>query len=211
MYVPGHFEETRMEVLHNLIKSHPLGTLITLCEGEIVANHVPFILDQSGGDSGTLKCHVAKSNPVWKLMSEDLNSLVIFQGPDAYISPSWYPSKYPHGKAVPTWNYIVVHARGVPTITDDSDWLLNHVCELSEIHESSRAIPWTVSDAPIEYIEKMVGAIVGIEIPIMVLTGKWKLSQNRPQVDQVGVMAGLASEGGDWAAAMSQLMQQIGN
>ena len=211
MYIPKHFEEARIEVLHNLIKSQPLGTLVTLCDGEIVANHVPFIIDHSGGDFGTLRCHVAKSNPVWKLTSEESNALVIFQGPDAYISPSWYPSKHVHGKAVPTWNYNAVHARGVPGFIDDSEWLLNHVCELSQGHESTRASPWKVADAPVEYIEKMLGAIVGIEIPIVELKGKWKLSQNRTQADQVGVMAGLESEGGDLAKSMSKLMRKLGN
>jgi len=211
MYIPEHFEETRIDVLHHLIRNHPFGTLITVCDGEITADHVPFLIEQSGRDFGTLKCHVARSNPVWKTMSEQVESLVVFQGPDSYVSPSWYPSKQNHGKAVPTWDYIVVHARGVPEAKNDVDWLLNHVSQLSDTHEESRAIPWKVSDAPTEYINKLVGAIVGIEIPIIQISGKWKVSQNRPKSDQAGVVAGLASEGSDSAKAISKIIQEIGS
>ena len=208
MYIPKHFEETRTDVLHHLIRSHPFGTLITICDGEITADHVPFLMEPSGFDFGTLKCHVSRSNPVWKDMSGNVESLVVFQGPSAYVSPSWYPSKHDHGKAVPTWNYIVVHARGVPEVKTDSDWLLNHVTQLSDTHEGNKAVPWQVSDAPAEYVNKMIDAIVGIEIPIFQLNGKWKVSQNRPRSDQLGVVAGLESEGGESAKAISKIIQE---
>lgn len=207
MYIPKHFEESRIKVLHQLISSCPLGTFVTQCDGDIEANHIPFLLSHSGDDLGTLKCHIAKANPLWKSLCAD-EALVIFQGPDCYISPSWYPSKHIHGKAVPTWNYIVVHARGVPKVFDDRGWLIEHISELTDSHESKNAVSWKVSDAPADYIDSMVNAIVGIEIPITRLTGKWKLSQNRTKADQAGVIAGLESEHSEKTKAMSRIIQQ---
>jgi transcriptional regulator len=210
MYIPKHFEETRIEVLHQLIKSCSLGTLVNQDDGEIEANHIPFLISQSGDRLGTLKCHIAKSNPVWKsLCSEE--TLVIFQGPNCYISPSWYPSKHIHGKAVPTWDYVVVHARGVPEVINDSEWLFEHLSTMTGAHESKSAVPWKVADAPAEYIDRMVSAIVGIEIPITRLTGKWKVSQNRTKSDQAGVIAGLESENTQNTKAISRIIQEIGS
>ena len=209
MYIPKHFEETRRDVLHGLIRSHPLGTLIISCDGVITANHVPFFIDPAAGESGVLRCHVAKSNPVWKAMCGTEEALVVFQGPDSYISPSWYPSKEEHGKAVPTWDYVVVHARGVPKTTDDSNWLLRHVSELSRTHESNRAVPWKVSDAPADYIKKRLNAIVGIEIPISHLEGKWKVSQNRPEADHTSIVAGLEAQDDDKAKALSRMIREL--
>lgn len=195
-----------MEVLQEMVKCHPLGALVTLGSSGIAANHIPFLFDTGAGTHGTLRGHVARTNPVWREISSEYESLVIFQGPASYISPSWYPSKRKHGKAVPTWNYVVVHARGTVKIIEDASWLFNHVSELSETHESSMAIPWKVTDAPSEFIEQLIGAIVGIELPITNITGKWKVSQNRSETDKIGIVAGLESEKCEGAAAISKLI-----
>jgi transcriptional regulator len=191
MYVPKHFEERDITVLHALIRSRPLGAWVTQADGALLANHIPFLVDSEKGEHGTLIGHVARANPIWQSFSKEMASVVIFQGPQSYISPSWYPSKHAHGKAVPTWNYAVVHAQGLPRAIEDRDWLLQHVTQLSDVHESGHAVPWNVSDAPPDYIDKMLNAIVGIEIPITTLAGKWKVSQNRPFPDKLGTIAGL--------------------
>ena len=208
MYLPKKFEEKATETLHTLINNYPFGALIINCDGEIVANHMPFLFEPSRGDFGALNCHVAKANSVWRSMSEDTECLVIFQGPDCYISPSWYPSKRHHGKAVPTWDYVVVHARGYPKVIDNSEWLINHVSDLSSMHEVNRPNPWKVSDAPVEYINRMIGAIIGIEITISKLSGKWKVSQNRPKSDQLGILAGLETEDSQGARAISDIIKK---
>ena len=203
MVIPEPFEERELAVLHGLIEAHPLGTWVTAAVAPLEVNHIPFALDRHGGEFGTLVGHVARVNPVWKSASAT-ESVVVFQGPESYITPSWYPTKHEHGKAVPTWNYVVVHAYGVPRVIDDREWLRQHVSELTHRHEAGRAVPWHVSDAPSGYIDTLLGAIVGIEIPIARLVGKWKLSQNRALRDQLGVIAGL-SETRD---AKSQQMAQ---
>ncbi|MCC6973903.1 MAG: FMN-binding negative transcriptional regulator [Anaerolineae bacterium] len=195
MYIPKHFEEPDVSVLHALIRSHPLGTWVVPTREGLVVNHVPFLIDATRGEYGTLIGHVARANPVWKSFTMESACVVIFQGPQTYITPSWYPTKQTHGKAVPTWNYAVVHAHGTALSVDESDWLLKHVTELSDLHESERAIPWSVSDAPPDYIDNMLKAIIGIEIPISTLVGKWKMSQNRPQSDQWGTITGLHERG----------------
>jgi transcriptional regulator len=208
MYTPAQFAETNLTVLHGLIKAQPFGTWVTLADSELVANHLPFMIDPNRGAYGTLVGHVARPNAVWQQLSRSQESLVIFQGPQAYISPSWYPSKQEHGKAVPTWNYAVVHAHGMAQMIEDREWLLNHVTALSTQHEASQAMPWSVADAPLDYIDKLLGAIVGIEIPIARLIGKWKLSQNRSAVDQQGVIAGLQTRDDANSHAMAELIQQ---
>lgn len=191
MYVPKHHEETDLATLHALIRFHPLGAWVTQGDGELLANHIPFFLDAERGECGTLVGHVARANPVWESFSTTVDSVVIFQGAQTYITPSWYPSKHAHGKAVPTWNYAVVHAHGLPRVIQDREWLLRHVAQLTDTHEADQALPWKVSDAPEEFVERLLGAIVGIEIPIAKLVGKWKVSQNRPESDKLGVVAGL--------------------
>jgi transcriptional regulator len=203
MYVPKQFEERDVTVLHDLLRAHPLGAWVTQVDGELGANHVPFLLDPTRGEFGTLMCHVARSNPVWQVPAP---SLFIFQGAEAYISPSWYPSKRAHGKVVPTWNYAVVHAHGTPQVMDDRDWLLQHLTQMSEKHESGQAVPWEVSDAPPEFIQGLLDVIVGIEIPLTRLVGKWKVSQNRSLADRLGVVAGLTEVGDEGAQAMAQLV-----
>ncbi|MGC3980135.1 MAG: FMN-binding negative transcriptional regulator [Steroidobacteraceae bacterium] len=206
MYIPKHYEETDLAVLHSLARAHPLGTWATQGEGELIVNHVPFILDSSRGANGTLMGHVARANGVWQSFSKTVESVVVFQGAESYITPSWYPSKHAHGKAVPTWNYAVVHAHGLPVVIEDKVWLLNHLNQLTDQHESEQALPWKVSDAPTDYIEKMVAAIVGIEIPITKLVGKWKVSQNRQEPDKLGVVAGLLAKGNRRSKDMAALV-----
>ena len=208
MYVPKHFEESDVTVLHTLIESHRLGAWVTLGDGELIVNHIPFFVDPLGGEYGTLIGHVARANPVWQSFSKNVNSVVIFQGPQAYITPSWYPSKHAHGKAVPTWNYAVVHAHGLPRAIEDLDWLLQHVTQLTGVQESEQALPWKVSDAPSDFVEKMLNSIVGIEMPITKLVGKWKVSQNRPNPDKLGTVAGLLAREDDDSKAVAALVNQ---
>jgi len=196
MYLPKHFEETRSEALHELIRAHPLGMLVTLNGAGLQANSVPFILDADpAGGPGILRAHVARANPLWRETRGDVEALVVFQGPQAYISPGWYASKAEHGKVVPTWNYVMVQARGTLRAVDDADWLRAFVTRLTTRHEAVQAQPWAVTDAPADYIDTMLRAIVGIEIPLTALTGKWKVSQNRPAADRAGVVAGLTAVG----------------
>ena len=200
MYLPKHFEETRTEVMHTLLRAHPLGLLVTLSGGELQANSIPFLLDAQRGPQGTLVAHVARANPLWREAALT-PVLAVFQGPQAYVSPSGYASKAEHGKVVPTWNYVMVQARGRLRAIEDARELHALVSRLTDTHERPRAAPWAVSDAPADYIEKTLGAIVGIEIPIESLTGKWKVSQNRSAADRDGVARMLEQEPGGAAMA----------
>ena len=197
MYLPSHFEERRPELLHGLLLDHPLGLLVTQdAGGGLQANTVPFVLDADpAGGPGILRAHVARANPLWREARRDKPSLVVFQGPQAYVSPSFYPAKAEHGKVVPTWNYIMVQARGELRVIEDTAWLHAFVTRLTDAHESKRAKPWAVSDAPEAYIATMLGAIVGIELVLTALTGKWKVSQNRAAADRAGVVQGLREAG----------------
>lgn len=208
LYVPKFNEEKDISTLQALISSKPLGAWSTMAGGEITVNHIPFILHKNRGEFGTLVGHVAKENNIWQKFSADINSIVVFQGDQAYITPSWYPSKHKHGKAVPTWNYVVVHAHGIPRIIEDAEWLLQHLHELTDIHERGQKLPWKVSDAPQEFIERLLGAIVGIEIPIEKLTGKWKLGQNRPEPDKLGTIAGLMSSDDPQSHGLANTLNQ---
>ena len=197
MYLPAHFEETRADVLHALLRAHPLGLLVTQgAGGEMQANSVPFVLDaDAAGGPGVLRAHVARANPLWREARDDVDSLVVFQGPQAYVSPSFYPGKAAHGKVVPTWNYVMVQAHGRLRAIDDTAWLHAFVTRLTDRHEAARATPWAVADAPPDYIATMLGAIVGIELVVTTLTGKWKVSQNRSAADRAGVVQGLRDAG----------------
>ena len=193
MYIPKFNAEHDTAALYSLIRSNPLGAWTTIRGDEIAINHLPLILHDSEGDYGILRGHVARSNDIWRNFSKTNDSIVVFQGDQAYITPSWYPSKHQHGKAVPTWNYTVVHAHGIPTIHDDKEWLLAHLNELTDTHESTQALPWKVSDAPSDFTNQLAKAIVGIEIPITKLVGKWKLGQNKSEADKLGIISGLTS------------------
>lgn len=197
MYLPAHFEETRPAVLHELVRTHPLGLLVTQSSaGELAANSIPFVLDADpAGGPGLLRGHVARANPLWREARGDTDSLVVFQGPQAYVSPSLYASKAEHGKVVPTWNYVMVQARGRLRAVDDAPWLHAFVTRLTDRHEAPRAQPWAVTDAPVDYVAAMLRAIVGIEIELTALTGKWKVGQNRSAADRAGVVRGMAEAG----------------
>ena len=196
MYLPKHFEESRAEVLHELIRTHPLGLLVTLADAGLQANPVPFMLDADpAGGPGVLRAHVARANPLWRETRSDVEVLVVFQGPQAYVSPSWYPSKAEHGKVVPTWNYVMVQARGTLRAIDDPAWVRAFVTRLTTRHEAVQAKPWAVADAPPDYIDATARAIVGLEIKLSALVGKWKVSQNRSAADRAGVASGLRTAG----------------
>ena len=208
MYVPTHFEETRVEVMHELMCVHPFATLVTLTAQGLNANHIPLELQAEPAPFGTLRGHIARANPLWRDLSSDVNALAIFQGVNRYISPAWYPTKEETGKVVPTWNYAVVHAHGPLRVIEDRDWLRQLVGRLTDHHESNRSRPWSVSDAPADYIEKTLDAIVGLEMPIVRLIGKWKVSQNRPAKDQAGVVENLLREGDESSKAMADLVRK---
>ena len=198
MYLPAHFSEARPEVLRAFVREHPLGLLVTQNRsGGMDANSVPFILDAEGDGPGVLRAHVARANPLWQNARDDVDALVVFQGPHGYVSPGWYPSKATHGKVVPTWNYVMVQARGRLRAIEDSAWLCQFVGRLTEQHESTRPEPWEVGDAPADFIDAMLRAIVGIEITLTSLVGKWKVSQNRSADERAGVVEGLVRERGD--------------
>jgi transcriptional regulator len=206
MYLPKHFAETRTEVLHELIRAHPLAALVTQDAAGLDANHIPLLVDPGPAPWGTLRGHVARANPLAR--TGECDALAIFQGPQAYVSPAWYPSKRETGgKVVPTWNYVIVHAHGRLRVIDDKRWVLDLVRSLTERHEAGRPAPWGVSDAPADFIARQLEAIVGIELQITRLTGKWKASQNRPERDRAGTAAGLTAEGREAAAAMSALVR----
>ena len=208
MYLPSHFEETRAEVLRQLIRSHPLGALVTFGAAGLNANHVPFEFDADPAPFGTLRAHVARVNPVWREFSKEVEPLVIFQGPQTYITPSWYQTKKETGKVVPTFNYIVVHAYGAMRVIEDAGWLRKFVGGLTDRFEAARAQPWAVSDAPEDFVAMQLRAIIGIEIAVTRLIGKWKTSQNRPAADQKGVVAGLRESDDAVAQAMAAAVEQ---
>lgn len=183
MYVPAHFDEPRTEALHELIVQNPLGILFTHGDSGLDANHIPFELKPSEGQLGVLHAHVARANPVWQDVQDGDEVLVVFRGVDAYISPTWYPSKHETHKQVPTWNYQVVHAHGRITIRDDERYVRGLVALLTRTHESSEPQPWKMTDAPKDYIAEMLKAIVGVEVEITRLVGKFKLSQNKEARD----------------------------
>jgi len=190
MYRPAHFAEPSTDALHAFIGEHPFGLLVSLDDDGPVADPLPFLLQPEPGPFGTLLGHVARANPLWRVAA-GTSVLAIFNGPQAYVSPSWYASKAATHKVVPTWNYTVVHAHGVLEAVDDAPWLRALVGRLTDRHEAARAAPWAVHDAPADYVQQMLRAIVGIRIPVARLVGKWKVSQNRSEADRLGVAAGL--------------------
>ena len=205
MYLPAHFEETRSEVLHTLMRDHPFATLIAHGADGLAAHHLPLHFAAELGPLGALQGHVARANPLWK-QAAITEVLVIFHGPQAYVTPSWYATKREHGKAVPTWNYAVVHAHGRLRTIDDPAWLRAQLETLVGRHEAGFAEPWRIADAPPDYIDKMLAAIVGIEIAITGLQGKWKISQNQPEANRTRVVAGLRQQGTDDAMQMAALV-----
>lgn len=207
MYIPKHFEEPRIEVLHALMRARPLATLVTLSADGLNANHIPLLLSDQPAPLGTLRGHVARANAIWRDVSKDVDVLAVFHGPDAYVSPTWYPGKAENGKAVPTWNYAVAHAYGSLRVRDDAVWLHAHLDALTRHHEAALPEPWHLSDAPQDYIDKMMAAVVGIEIVITRLLGKWKVSQNQPAQNQAGVIQGLRARADAQSLAMAELIK----
>ena len=207
MYIPPHFREDRLEVLHDLIRQNSLATLVTLGEGGLIANHVPLIVDPHPAPYGTLRGHLSRANVQWSESVPGKLALAIFQGPSTYITPSWYPSKSETGRVVPTYNYVAVHAHGELRTYDDPALLEQHLRKLTAAHEAPFTEKWTLDDAPANYIEGLLKAIVGIEIPISKLEGKWKVSQNRPQKDRAGVTAGLRSTSDPVCEHMAKLIE----
>jgi transcriptional regulator len=203
MYQPAHHREDRLDLQHALIEAHSLGLLITSGTAGLVANFIPFLLKPAMGSLGTLQAHLARANGQWCDVS-GREVLVVFQGPQNYISPSFYETKRETGKVVPTWNYVVVQARGVAKVIEDGVWLSDQIEALTNRHEGARDKPWAVSDAPQSYIESQLRGIVGIEIEIASIEGKWKVSQNRPEADRRGVAEGLAEENADMAAVVRE-------
>jgi transcriptional regulator len=190
MYRPHHFREDRIEVLHAAIRAHPLATLVTAGPAGLQANHIPFLIED-GGRFGVLRAHLARANEQLAALREGADTLVVFQGPQAYVSPSWYATKAETHKVVPTWNYVAVHCWGAPRVIDDAGWLRGLIGRLTEAQEQRRAEPWAVEDAPEDFIAAQIKGIAGLEIPIDRLEGKWKASQNRSDADRAGVAAGL--------------------
>jgi transcriptional regulator len=206
VYQPPHHREDRLEVQHELIRAHPLGTLVTVCAGSLVANLIPFIVDSQAAPKGLLKGHLARANRQWQDFDASIEALVVFQGVQRYITPSWYATKRETGKVVPTWNYVTVHAYGRMHAVEDPRWLAAQISALTASQESHRSPPWAVTDAPPAFVAAQIGAIVGIEIPISRLEGKWKVSQNRPQADREGVVEGLRACGDEASQHMANLV-----
>ena len=210
MYQPPHHREDRLAVQHALIRAHPLGMLVTMTPAGIVANPLPFLLEAERGRFGVLMAHLARANPQWRDFAPEVEALVIFQGPESYITPSWYETKRQTGKVVPTWNYAIVQAYGRMAAIEDRDWLAAQIEALTRRHEAERAQPWAVSDAPRPFVEAQIKGIVGIEIEITRIEGKWKVSQNRPEADRRGVVEGLLERDRASDHAMAGLVRDKG-
>jgi len=196
MYQPPHFREDRIDVQHDLIRTHPLGLIVTAGPGGLMANPIPFLVDAEPSPNGTLRAHLAHANPQWQELATGTECLVVFQGPQDYVTPSWYATKRETGKVVPTWNYATVHVWGRPRVIEDGTWLRSQIGALTRLREGVRAVPWKVEDAPEAYVTAQIKGIIGVEIPIDRIEGKWKMSQNRPEADRAGVVAGYRAEGG---------------
>lgn len=207
MYIPKQFEEPRVEVMHELVRAYPLATLVIHSSSGLNANHIPLHLSQSPAPYGTLQGHIARANPLFGEITGGIEALAIFHGPDSYITPSWYATKKETGKVVPTWNYASVHAYGVLRVVDNASWLRAQLDALTSHNEAFFPEPWAVSDAPADHIEKIMAAIVGVEMVITKMLGKWKVSQNQPTQNQVGVMYGLKASGLPTSEAMAALVE----
>ncbi|MCF6264612.1 MAG: FMN-binding negative transcriptional regulator [Xanthomonadales bacterium] len=209
MHIPSKFKQTNLDVLYQFIKDNPLGTLISSIDNDIDAIHIPFCLDTSEPMGAKLQGHVAKVNTICKKCIDGSEVLIIFHGPNAYISPNFYPSKIKTGKVVPTWNYSVVHVKGKISFKQESKWITNHLEKLTNTHESaSQSNPWSMSDAPEEYTSKLVNAVVGLEIEIEDIIGNFKLSQNKSSDDYAGVVVGLEDSGKELESMLSKQMEK---
>lgn len=210
MYQPPHHREDRLEVQHALIKAHPLGLLVTLGSTGLTANPIPFVLDESASPLGTLKAHLSRANAQWRDFDPSQEALVVFQGVEAYITPSWYEAKREHHKVVPTWNYVMVQAYGRMRLMDDPEWLRRQIDALTAAHEAAQPEPWAVTDAPADFVAAQLKGIVGVEIEITRIEGKWKVSQNRSEANRRGVSAGLRLSQDDASQQMADLVDAWG-
>jgi transcriptional regulator len=207
MYNPEPFAESRIEVLHAFIRQHPLAALVSNDSNGLEATHVPMFLDPQADPPGVLRCHLARANPQWRMLESSPSVLAIFRGAQHYITPSWYVSKKEHGKVVPTWNYVAVHVWGRARLFEEQAGLLRHLKELTDRNESAFAQPWSVDDAPKDYINALSTAIIGVEISIERIEGKWKASQNRPAADRQGVVEGLETLGSPQSLEMATIVR----
>jgi transcriptional regulator len=210
MYNPSLFVEDRIDLLHSFIRQHPLAVIVSAGSEGLEATHVPVILHADRGPKGSLRCHFARANDHWRTMQSSSGVLAIFQGPQHYITPSWYPSKQQHGKVVPTWNYVVVHVRGRASIFEEQSGILEHLRALTEQQERPFEKPWSVDDAPKAYLEGLSRQIVGVEISIEAIEGKCKISQNRSEQDRQGVVAGLTAMNTPASLEMAELVGRQG-
>jgi transcriptional regulator len=208
MYQPPYFREDDLNVQHALIRAHPLGLLITAGASGLVANSVPFHLDAGASEKGTLRLHLARANGQWRDIAAGAPVLAVFQGADSYVTPSWYQTKAETGKVVPTWNYAIVQARGLARVIEDAGWLLAQINAITGEHEGQREKPWSVGDAPEEFIRAQLKGIIGVEIEIAEIEGKWKVSQNRPVADREGIANGLDEMAEQ--AEMQELVRRYG-
>ena len=208
MYIPRANQETRIPIIQKLMEDHPFASLITMGSSGLFATHIPMVLERDASPHGLLRCHISRANPQWREFSPDLEALAIFSGPQHYITPSWYPEKQETGKVVPTWNYAVVHAYGHLRVIEDPNWLMAHLQSLVKINEAEFPTPWKIEDAPADYIASQVKGIVGFEIVIERLEGKWKVSQNRSEEDRGGVADGLAELNTADSLAMKSLVEK---
>lgn len=206
MHTPIKFQQNEDSQLKSIIREYPFATLITYSESGIEATHLPVTLIDMG-EKSIIQAHIARANKLWKSVKEGSEILLIFNGPNCYVSPNYYPTKKESGKAVPTWNYVVVHVKGVISFIHDEKWIYNMIDSLTKEHEAKQDVPWSMSDAPDTYINKMLPAIVGIEIVIDSFEGQWKLSQNQPEVNQVGVIQGLLEKGQACDRKVSELVK----
>ncbi len=209
MYLPSHFDEKRTDLLHALMRARPLATLVTICDSGLVANHIPVETVTEPPPHGSIRGHVARANPLWREYRAGSEALAIFHGPQAYISPSFYPSKQQNGEVVPTWNYAVVHARGTLRFVQDPAWLRALVARLTRDHEAPRPVPWQIEDAPPPYMERMLALIVGFEFSITGLTGKWKLSQNHSAANRRGVAGALRTGAGEGSQDIADMLTSL--
>jgi transcriptional regulator len=206
MYIPRANEERRVPILHQLMKAEPLAALVTLSSAGLFASHIPMVLEADDSELGILRGHVSRANQQWRDLDSSVDALAIFSGPQHYITPSWYPGKLEDGKEVPTWNYVVVHAYGPLKVVEDRAWLMTHLEQLTAQSEAKATVPWKVSDAPADFIRSLLGGIVGFELPISRLEGKWKVSQNRTDEEKRGVIEGLAALNTPESLAMKKLV-----
>jgi transcriptional regulator len=207
MYIPKHNEETRIDVIDRLIRAHSLASLVTMGSSGLFATHLPMVLHRTGEENAVLHGHLSRANRQWKEFSPEIQALAIFSGPEHYITPGWYPEKAETGKVVPTWNYAVVHVYGSLQVIEDPEWLLTHLNTLTDTHEASRPAPWSVADAPKDFITAIARGIVGLELKIERLEGKWKVSQNQNAQTRSSVEQGLEKLGTETSLAMRDLVE----